>query len=195
MYLIAVRQSLKYSNTTSEYLNTTSEYLKTTLKYLKTTLKYLNTTLKYLNTTLKYLNTTLKYLKTTLKYLKTTLKYLNTTLKYFNTTSRYLFLRYKVGEPLRPCGFPTCTPTGKQATLLAFLQGSKWRLRNVARSPQGNPTLSRLCWKTLRGCLKSRKVYYKPRFHSSPRWRQPAVRQAERAFETPIPSLRDAART
>ncbi|MCC5599213.1 hypothetical protein [Nostoc favosum] len=39
VYLIAVRQSLKYSNTTSEYLNTTLKYLKTTLKYLKTTLK------------------------------------------------------------------------------------------------------------------------------------------------------------
>ncbi|MCC5599465.1 hypothetical protein, partial [Nostoc favosum] len=55
VYLIAVRQSLKYSNTTLKYLNTTLKYLNTTLKYLNTTLKYLNTTLKYLNTTLKYL--------------------------------------------------------------------------------------------------------------------------------------------
>ncbi|WP_375515922.1 transposase [uncultured Nostoc sp.] len=41
----------------------------------------------------------------------------------------------------------------------------------------------------------SRKVYYKPRFHSSPRWRQPAVRQAERGFEIPIPALRAAVRS
>ncbi|MCC5606760.1 hypothetical protein LC612_08165 [Nostoc sp. CHAB 5834] len=55
VYLIAVRQGLKYLKTTLEYLNTTLKYLNTTSEYLNTTLKYLNTTLKYLNTTSRYL--------------------------------------------------------------------------------------------------------------------------------------------
>ena len=92
VYLIAVRQSLKYSNTTSEYLNTTFKYFNTILKYLNMTFKYFNTTSKYLNTTFKYFNTILKYLNTTFKYFNTILEYLNTILEYLNTTSRYLLL-------------------------------------------------------------------------------------------------------
>jgi len=42
--------------------------------------------------------------------------------------SKYTFLRRRGSEkPVRPCGSPTCTPKGKQATLLALPQGSNWR--------------------------------------------------------------------